>query len=267
MENYLPKISVITVCYNAAHLLRKTIESVIEQSYERIEYIIVDGGSSDLTKSIVFEFQKKIDLFISEPDDGIYDAMNKGIKNATGDLIIFLNAGDHYISSNALKYAVTKMNFQNADIFYGRILWEDPFNKDIVLSDHHLTRYEWDLKFSNFPHPATFYKKKLFKEFGLFDETFKILGDYEWNAKALVKNRIPFQYINVAIGVFRADGISNSITNSDKIQQETKEIYQRYFKPGWLFSFVEKHNDKREGYSIKEKVLAKIYHKKLNRIY
>src|SRR5690348_8623089 len=157
VESRRKKISVITVCYNAAHLLRKTIESVLEQDYEPLEYIIVDGASEDDSKSVFESYGDGIDLVVSEPDSGIYDAMNKGIALSGGELIIFLNAGDYFVSKDALQFAVAKMNFEKADLFFGRFVWNDPRTQDIVLSDHDWVTYTWDLQQSNFPHPATFY--------------------------------------------------------------------------------------------------------------
>ena len=197
-----PKISVITVCFNAAHLLNKTIESVLEQTYSELEYIIIDGASKDNTNELVKTFGTSVNSFISEPDSGIYEAMNKGIGISTGELIMFLNAGDYFISKDVLEFSVSKMNLEKADLFFGRFIWNEPKNKDIVLSDHEWVTYTWDLKESNFPHPSTFYKKHLFNNIGLFDTTYKLGADYDWNMRALIKNKIAFQYMNIATTVF-----------------------------------------------------------------
>ena len=143
----------------------------------------------------------------------------------------------------------------------------DHINNNTVLSDHSFSKHAWDLKLSNFPHPATIYKKKLFTEIGLFDETFKILADYEWNARALVKHNVPFQYIDIAITKFTTDGVSNDPKYADIILQETKKIHQLYFKPAWLFSLIEKNGHKKRHQRIMEKILSCLYCKKLNRVY
>jgi len=266
--NLLPTISVITVCYNAEHLLKKTIESVIEQSYENIEYIIVDGASKDNTRQLVGTYGNKIHQFISEPDSGLYDAMNKGISKATGDLVIFLNAGDYYVSSNVLEYALSKIHYSRADVFFGRYIWEYPPTKDIVLSDNSFVVYEWNLKHSNFPHPATFYKRETLMKVGFFDETYRIMADYEWNVKALVKLKVPFQYIDIITVKFTADGISTSAANRDVIQSETDKINKEYYHPKWIFDFVEKYAEKQTwSMNLAKKVLGKFYNKRLNKIY
>ena len=115
-----PKISVVTVCYNAVNDIEKTILSVINQTYPNIEYLIIDGGSKDGTMDIVNKYKDKIDVIVSEPDKGIYDAMNKGIDRATGDWINFMNAGDCFYNNVALE-SVFPRNYEsvNFDILYG----------------------------------------------------------------------------------------------------------------------------------------------------
>jgi glycosyltransferase involved in cell wall biosynthesis len=266
MKCDLPKITVITVCYNASHLLKKTIESAAEQSYSEIEYIIVDGASKDDTKEIVGSYGKKVQLFLSEPDNGIYDAMNKGIKQATGDLIIFLNAGDYFVSKDVLKFYLSKMKILEADLFFGRIVWNDSRTNDICLSDHHNTVHTWDLKNSNFPHPATIYKKDLFKTVGLFDLDFPIAADYEWNVRAMVLNKIKFQYINIIVTVFYADGISNNPSFATQHRIEIDQVNRRYFKPWKLHEKME-HKGHSFIYKMIEKVSSKYYKCRLSRVY
>lgn len=262
-----PKISIITVCYNAAHLLKKTIESVLEQTYPAIEYIIIDGASTDNTIEIVKSYCNNVHQFISEPDSGLYDAMNKGIKMATGDLVIFLNAGDYFVSKDVIDFYLSKINTREADLFFGRIVWNDTMRKDIFLSEHDSSVYPWDLKNSNFPHPATIYKKELFYKIGFFDLGYSILADYDWNIRCLLNEKIKFQYINIIVTVFFVDGISNDPFFSKKVLDETEQIHQQYFKPGWLYSFIEKKVAKKQGKRVTEKILSKLYNKKLNRIY
>ena len=260
-----PKISVITVCKNASHLLRKTIESVLEQTFTDVEYIIVDGASQDDTQDLVKTFGAGIDQFISEPDSGIYDAMNKGIAISGGELIIFLNAGDYFVSKDALQFAVSKMNFEKADLFFGRFVWNDPGNKDIILSDHEWVTYTWDLQQSNFPHPATFYKSQLFKDLGAFDATYTIAGDYEWNMRALIKNKIAFQYLNIITTVFFADGLSNNKEMSALNNEEKQKIFDKYLRPGWIYKLGFKPNS--PDRFTRQKYLSKIFNCRMNRIF
>lgn len=267
MSKEVLKLSVITVCYNAGHLLRKTIETVLEQTYECIEYIIIDGASCDSTVEVVNSYGDQIDRFISEPDGSLYEAMNKGITLASGELVIFLNAGDYYVSKDVVKFAISKMDFTRADLFFARFVWNDPRSSDIVLSDHHWVRYTWDLKESNFPHPGTFYKKNLFEKNGLFDTSYSIAADFEWNLRTLVKNKIPFQYIDIITAVFFADGISNNESTAVKCVAEISRIYSVYFTPNWLYAINLKHDDRSKFKKYLKKVLARIYECRLNRIY
>jgi glycosyltransferase involved in cell wall biosynthesis len=264
LPDKIPTISVITVCYNAAHLLKKTIESVIEQTYSNFEYIIIDGASDDRTKEVVKQFENRVDHFISEPDTGIYDAMNKGIHISTGELIIFLNAGDYFISKDVLAFSISKMNFEKAHLFFGRFIWNDPRTCDIILSDHEWVTYTWDLQESNFPHPATFYKKHLFDEIGSFDTSYTLGADYEWNMRALVKNKIAFQYINIATTIFFADGLSNKEELSQSNMDERKRIFKEYLKPRWIYNLGFKHNS--PDRHTRQKYISKMFNCRLNRV-
>ena len=266
MQKDQSKISVITVCLNAAPLLKKTIESVLDQTYFNIEYIIVDGASKDNTQEIIKNYVSGVHHFISEVDNGLYDAMNKGIKEATGELIIFLNAGDYFVSKDVLLCSISKMKLENADIFFGRIIWNSPATKEITVSDHNYISKTWHLKTDNFPHPATFYKRKLFDTIGLFDESYCIYGDYEWNVKVLLLKRISFQYIPVITTVFTADGISNNERFLAKRNEEKERILRKYFMPVDLYK---KDYTAHFFYKLKiiQKVISKIYNCQLKRIY
>ncbi len=124
MESSLAKISIITIVYNGADLLEDTIKSIIDQSYPNIEYIIVDGASKDGTLDIVKKYENHIDHWVSEPDKGLYDAMNKGIKMATGDYLWFMNCGDHIHQKNTVQHMMDR-NTHNADIIYGEVMLVD----------------------------------------------------------------------------------------------------------------------------------------------
>ena len=267
-EIYLKKsISIITVCFNAAHLLAKTIESVIEQTYNNVEYIVVDGNSTDSTNEIIAKYRNNIHIYVSEPDSGIFDAMNKGISMAKGDLIIFLNAGDYYISPFVIEYFISKLNTELAEVFFGRFIWEAPQTTDIVLSDNSQVNYSWDLKELNFPHPATIYTKNAFEKVGLFDLSFPLQADYEWNVRALVKMKIAFQYINIITVRFRADGISNDPKHANAISDEKLGISKRYYQPEWLYKSVKELLQKRSALSqYRLKLLKRRFPSQLNKV-
>jgi glycosyltransferase involved in cell wall biosynthesis len=267
MSDSIPKISIITVCYQAGHLLRKTIDSVLEQTYKSIEYIIIDGASKDSTVELVNSYRNRISCFISEPDNGLYEAMNKGIQLATGDIVLFLNAGDYLITKDAIQFSISKMNFAQAQIFFGRFIWNDPITQDIVLSNHDWVTFTWDLQESNFPHPATFYKRHLFESIGVFDTSYWLGADYEWNMRALIKNKISFQYINIATTVFFADGLSNQKENAEVCIEENQRIFNAYLKPQWIYKLGFKHNGSDFNRGYYQKLIAKIYQCRLKRVY
>lgn len=261
-----PKLTIITVCFKASALINATIQSVINQTYKNIEYIIIDGKSNDGTEMIVQLFGNKINKFVCEPDTGLYGAMNKGIRIATGDLILFLNAGDYFVSKNVVEFTVSKMNLKDADLFFGRIVWNDPRSNEIVLSDHSTSNYTWDLRQSNFPHPATFYKKRLFETVGYFDLDYPIAADYKWNVKALVAEKVKFQYIDIIVTVFFADGISNNPSFELQHKSEISKVNRQYFQPDYIFRIIS-HLRSLPLFSLTQKITSKLYKNRLNRIF
>ena len=260
-------LSIITVCLNAGLAIEATVRSVSEQTFLDYEHIIIDGFSNDGS----LEFLKNSNLnkvkLQSEPDTGIYNAMNKGIKLATGDLLIFLNAGDHFVSKDVLKIFLSKLKMDQADLFFGRIVWNDLLNRQIILSSHASHKYHWDLLHSNFPHPATLYKKELFSTVGLFNETYKILGDFEWNVRALIKMHVKFQVVDIIVSVFFADGVSNKLSEKPNVTQEIARIKTTYFLHNPIVKWVELKNDNGSMTMFLRKVVGKLYNKKLNRLY
>ncbi|KAA9036413.1 glycosyltransferase [Ginsengibacter hankyongi] len=262
----MPKLSIITVNLNNKAGLQKTMESVFEQTFKDYEYIIIDGGSEDGSKELIETHSDKLSYWISENDNGIYNAMNKGIVRAQGDLIIFLNSGDYYVSNNLLLYASKRIDPGKADVFFCRFIFDNPVSNIIVVSDDSGNTYDWDLQNSNFPHPGTFYKRSVFLTIGVFDENYKILGDFDWNAKALINHRVAFQYVNLITAFFRADGVSNAAHHMNTFEHEKNKILSTYFRPAWLFKYINNHKDKIYG-ALLEKALGKMYKKKLNRVY
>lgn len=241
-----PKISVITVSKNSGSSIEKTILSVISQTYDNLEYIIVDGHSHDDTLSILSKYENKITKIISEPDNGIYNAMNKGIAISSGDLIMFINSNDLFFSSNVIEKISDKINkLNNVDIFYGNVLIEDKIN-----NKSNIWKATPISKFSLFrgaiPHPATIYKKKVFDICGNFDESLKIAGDYEWTIRAFLKFNLNFYYLNETIAVFKKGGISTS-DNYALMQDKEKNfirnryytsLEKKYFNLRWFFKKI-----------------------------
>lgn len=201
MSDNLPLISVVTVTFNAADILEETIRSVVNQTYPRVEYIIIDGGSTDNTLDIIKKYQDKISYSISEPDKGIYDAMNKGLRFVSGDWVNFMNAGDIFANNNVL-----------SDIF---VLGTIPDKKEFIYSDFYTKEgTQIEKRIADFDkgvvlHQSVIYKPTLHHRFGIYVVTEKIIiSDY------LFFNSIPKNLIyksSISISINEKGGISSSI--------------------------------------------------------
>lgn len=171
------KISVITVCYNSVETIERTIKSVISQDYEELEYIIIDGASTDGTLDIIEKYKDKIAIYISEPDHGLYDAMNKGLEKASGEVFAFLNSDDYY-ADNVLKKVNEYFENSNADMVSGNMyICENGINSKAVYDKSKKENMFFQVVY---PHPALFAKKELYRKYGGFDTSYKIAADSEW---------------------------------------------------------------------------------------
>jgi glycosyltransferase involved in cell wall biosynthesis len=218
------KVSIITVCYNSGETIRDAIESVIAQDYADIEYIVVDGGSTDNTLAIIEEYRTSISVLISEADRGIYDAMNKGVALATGDVVGLLNSDDFYESRHAISTVVAAFNSAPAaDVVFGDVVF--------VAADDltRVTRYyssetfkPWKLRFGWMPpHPATFVRNQVYKRFGGYSLKYKISSDYEIFVRWLLVNKLNYSRIDKVLVRMRAGGASTAgIKSSIRLNKE-----------------------------------------------
>lgn len=223
------KMSIITATFNSERYLEETIRSVISQSYSNIEYIIIDGGSTDRTLRLVEKYADKIDKVISEADKGIYDAFNKGISIATGDVIYFLNSDDYLIQDNIIKeIAKTFSSHPQIDVIYGNVLTKDEKNGYEYVSGK-LTTIE-DLKEGRMcPHQGFFVRKKLFDKYGQFNLDYKIASDFDFAIKCFTNNIEASTYIDQVIAVFRTGGESSSpVARQRLIEEQSKIIYKHF---------------------------------------
>ena len=239
-----PKISIITVVFNAVNTIIDTIESVISQNYKNIEHIIIDGGSQDGTIDIINKYSANIKYFSSEADDGIYDAMNKGISVASGDIIGILNSDDFYPNIFVLNNIVESFKKHNCDAVYGDLVYVKANNISKV------TRYwrsgEYSIsKIKNgwmLPHPTFFVKKEIYERYGDYDTDLKSAADYEMILRLLYKQNICVYYIPMILVNMRVGGKSNrSFWNRIKANKEDvlaweknqldKPILVRFKKP------------------------------------
>lgn len=170
-----PTISVITVCYNSRRTIRRTLESVMEQTYGNIEYVVVDGGSTDGTLAIIDEYRHAIAKFVSEPDGGVYDAMNKGVRMATGDWIHLLNSDDFYATPDVLQTAARVLDPHRTNYF---LMWREFADQSRDLQAWDYSR--WRLFVSAFlPHSALIVSRKQYDETGLYNTRYRIAADHD----------------------------------------------------------------------------------------
>jgi glycosyltransferase involved in cell wall biosynthesis len=218
----MPLISVITINYNNAAGLQKTMDSVISQTFQDFEFIVIDGQSSDNSVDIIKQ-NSRINFWLSENDNGIYDAQNKGILNAKGDYLLFLNSGDILANSSVLK-KVSAVLSGGKSFYYGNLILE----KDLV-KENHFAPKEIDMDFmlnSTFWHPCVFIKADLFKSFGVYNTSFKIVGDYEFFVRCLLKPNVTSEYINEFITEFDGNGISNDASKAAIQTKERQKAWQ-----------------------------------------
>lgn len=236
------KVTIITIAYNSAETIEDTIKSVVDQDYPNIEYVIIDGGSKDGTLAIVEKYKDKIAKIISEPDQGIYDAMNKGVANATGDLIGILNSDDIYADNQVVSDIIKQIG--DKDAVYADLVY---VKRDAV---DQVTRY-WksgEYKKGAFvkgwmpPHPTFFVRKKCYDDYGTYNLKLRSAADYECMLRMIHKHEISLAYLPRVITKMRVGGQSNlTVNNRVKANQEDRmaweinglepRLYTLYLKP------------------------------------
>jgi glycosyltransferase involved in cell wall biosynthesis len=232
------KISIITVAFNSQSTIKHTIESVKSQDYSNVEYIIIDGGSTDWTLEVLEYCKENIDHFISENDSGIYDAMNKGIKAATGDIIGILNSDDFYPNNSVISKVADVFNTTECDCLYGDLVYVK--NSDA----RKIVRYWKSGKFNvnkikkgwMLPHPTFFVRKKIYNKYGMYNTQLKSAADYEMILRLLYKHKLKVEYIPEIMVKMRMGGKSNeSIFNrlranyEDNMAWSLNDLYKPYF--------------------------------------
>ncbi len=218
------KISIITINFNNLNGLKRTVESVINQTYKNIEYIIIDGGSTDGSAEYIEQMQQHFAYWVSEPDNGIYNAMNKGIEKATGEYCHFLNSGDYYYSPDTLNKTV--LTFDSYDIIYGAAVCANesgihypPFNISLI-----------DLYRQNIiNHQAAFILTELLKETP-YNEEYKIASDWEFFFQRMLDNK-SFKGIRLPICYYEPDGISRIVESKKTHADERKKIITQKLPP------------------------------------
>lgn len=238
------KVSIITITYNSAATIRDTIESVLNQTYSDIEYIIVDGLSKDNTLNIVSEYSNRIAKVVSEKDHGLYDALNKGIKLCTGDIVGLIHSDDFYTSNTVIEKLVNKIKSENADAVYADLYYVDKDDTNRIFRKWHSGEYKHGMFYNGWmpPHPTFFVKREFYKRYGLFNTQFKSAADYELMLRFIHKHHLKLAYLPEFIVKMRVGGKSNvSIKNRIRANQEdrlawkvnglTPKLHTLYAKP------------------------------------
>lgn len=219
------KISIITINLNNQKGLLRTIQSVLSQIWQDFEYIIIDGASHDGSLDLIEQHQKHLTYWVSEPDNGIYHAMNKAIVNATGDFCLFMNSGDYFFTDESLKSA--QKHLSESKIYY--------FNYHNTLHSHPtILPHEKDLSFafflhSNLCHQAIFYPRKTLIEQNLFREHFQIISDWALNIDLIMNNKIAFKHINETLTHYDGYGLSNQPDCKRKMTEERTAFLQENY--------------------------------------
>jgi len=221
------KFSIITVCFNAEKDIEKTIKSVLIQDYPEIEYIIIDGNSTDNTNNIIKKYKNNIDIYISERDNGIYDAMNKGITLSTGDYIFFLHAGDLITAPDILTRINEVIEDEQLDIYYGDAII-DRFN-DYEIYRHTKKITDYEIYWGRFVQQSVFYRRYLFDNsvIGLFNCNYRIRADQEWHLRFFGEYK--GSYCHLPLLVCRYEGVSGlSMREQEAAEAERRQLQRAY---------------------------------------
>ncbi len=243
-RNNSPLISIIVAVYNGHKTFQQCIDSISQQSYQNKEVLVIDGGSIDGTKDLIIANRKNLSYFISEPDNGVYDAWNKGLVRSKGEWICFLGADDYFLDRNCLQYIAHKLARlnQSINIAYGKIYVIDENCKKIrVLGE------PWDSIKNKFkykmciPHPGSMHRKSLFDKYGLFNPLFRVAGDYEFLLRFLIHEKAFFMGNRVLVAM-RNNGLSNDKKLMPLIIKEVRMAHKFNNVKGYnliaLFSFL-----------------------------
>ncbi|MBG6187840.1 glycosyltransferase family 2 protein [Flavobacterium sp. CAN_S2] len=245
----MSKVSIITINYNNLEGLKRTMDSVVHQTWQEFEYLVIDGGSTDGSATFIESQSETIDYWVSEPDKGIYNAMNKGIAKASGEYLLFLNSGDHLYDKEVLAQSIFHLTSYDLVCFDMEVLGRE---KSSIFSAPDAVRFS-DLYFDFLPHPTTFIKKELFVTVGLYDESFAIISDWKFFILALFKYNCSYKKINETLSTFYADGIS-SVGNH---LQERRHVMKDYFS-GYLLDFDELALHRKLAQTNRFKILSEL---------
>lgn len=223
------KVSIITSCYNRSATIRGAIESVLAQDYDNIEYIIVDGASKDGSLDIIREYNGRV-KYVSEPDHGMYEAINKGMRMATGDIIGLVHSDDFLYDSHVISEVVEQMQKTGADFLFGNGLFVDYDNTDKVVRKWISGGYrQWKVRHGWLPlHPTCYISRKAIERYGMYNETFKIAADSDLLVRMLLGGGLTVTYLNKFIIRMRMGGLSTDSKRRKQMWEEDIRVYSSH---------------------------------------
>ena len=236
-----PLVTIITVVFNNVDFIERAINSVLSQSYKSIEYIVIDGGSNDGTLSVIKKYQDQIFYFLSEKDNGIYDALNKGINKATGNIIGILHSDDEFFNNSVVSNVIDNMIEKKSDFCFSNVIITNrEMNK---VHRYYKSNYfrNWMLRFGLMPpHPSCFIKKSLFDDFGHYSTKYLIAGDFDFMVRVFYGANIKWSYLNQTSIKMRTGGLSNSsIKNKIISAKEIKAVLKDHnIFTMYVFQFI-----------------------------
>ena len=223
------KVSIITTVLSNRKYLSDAIESVLNQVHKDIEYIIVDGGSKDGTVELVRSYENKVSKFLTEPDEGMYDALNKGIQMATGDIIALINSDDFYVNRFVISQVVEAFEEHQCDAVYSNLYYISNSDKDKIIRTWDAGQYHNDSFYKGWmpPHPAFFVRREVYLKYGSFTTLLKFSADYELMLRFILKHKIKIHYLPKFFIKMRVGGTSNrSISNRLKANIEDRKAWK-----------------------------------------
>ena len=237
MNKTYPKISVITPSYNQGIYIEETIQSVLNQNYPNLEYIIIDGGSNDSTVEVIKKYESKINFWMSEKDKGQADAINRGFAKATGDILCWLNSDDYFFPET-LKYVASQLNIEKKEILFGEV--DHIFEPDKAVKHSNVKNKfdNYNLELYDFIiQPGSFWTKKVWESTGVVDEKLHFVFDWEWFLRAK-KNNTEFKYSNKVMSMYRVHDAHKTSNGGEKRQKEIEYILKKYSGDKILKAFI-----------------------------
>ena len=231
-----PKVTIVTACYNRAATIRETIESVLAQDYDNVEYIIIDGASTDGTQRIVEEYASRLAHFVSEPDHGMYEALNKGLRMATGDIIGWVHSDDVLYDTHTLSAIVDAFKNSQAQMVYADGLFVRSDRPNAVVRNWIGGTYRpWKVRHGWLPlHPTCYIRRDYLTQVGLYDESFKIAADTEWLLRVLLHPDLHIHYLRRYVIRMRMGGLSTDLSQRKLMWSEDLRAFSMHgLSPRW----------------------------------